>query len=160
MIRKIIVIDEEKCNGCGACAAACHEGAIGMVNGKAKLLRDDYCDGLGDCLPMPSHSPIGRPLPTTKRQCRRTSLQPSRQHIPATPADVPAHACGKCAREIAPRMHRRFSAHPSWHSGRARFGWFRSMRPTFRVHLCSSQRTALPTPTLPCIKHFCVGKLR
>lgn len=51
MIRKIIQIDEEKCNGCGACADACHEGAIGMVNGKAKLLRDDYCDGLGDCLP-------------------------------------------------------------------------------------------------------------
>lgn len=51
MIRKIIQIDEEKCNGCGACAAACHESAIGMVDGKAKLLRDDYCDGLGDCLP-------------------------------------------------------------------------------------------------------------
>ena len=51
MIRKIIEIDEEKCNGCGACAEACHEGAIGMVNGKARLLRDDYCDGLGDCLP-------------------------------------------------------------------------------------------------------------
>lgn len=51
MIRKIIHIDEDKCNGCGACAAACHEGAIGMVDGKAKLLRDDYCDGLGDCLP-------------------------------------------------------------------------------------------------------------
>ena len=51
MIRKIIEINEEKCNGCGACAQACHEGAIGMVNGKAKLLRDDYCDGLGDCLP-------------------------------------------------------------------------------------------------------------
>ena len=51
MIRKIIQIDSEKCNGCGACAAACHEGAIGMVDGKAKLLRDDYCDGLGDCLP-------------------------------------------------------------------------------------------------------------
>ena len=51
MIRKIIRIDEETCNGCGACAAACHEGAIGMVNGKAKLLREDYCDGLGDCLP-------------------------------------------------------------------------------------------------------------
>ena len=51
MIRKIIHINEEKCNGCGACASACHEGAIGMVNGKAKLLRDDYCDGLGDCLP-------------------------------------------------------------------------------------------------------------
>lgn len=51
MIRKIIEINEEKCNGCGLCAKACHEGAIGMVGGKAKLLRDDYCDGLGDCLP-------------------------------------------------------------------------------------------------------------
>ena len=51
MIRKIIHIDQEKCNGCGACASACHEGAIGMVEGKATLLRDDYCDGLGDCLP-------------------------------------------------------------------------------------------------------------
>ena len=51
MLRKIIKIDEEKCNGCGACAAACHEGAIEMVNGKAKLTREDYCDGLGDCLP-------------------------------------------------------------------------------------------------------------
>ena len=51
MKRKIIHIDEEKCNGCGACAAACHEGAIGMAEGKAKLLRDDYCDGMGDCLP-------------------------------------------------------------------------------------------------------------
>lgn len=51
MLRKIISIDEERCNGCGACAAACHEGAIGMADGKAKLLRDNYCDGLGDCLP-------------------------------------------------------------------------------------------------------------
>ena len=51
MIRRIIHINKEKCNGCGACANACHEGAIGMVDGKAELLRDDYCDGLGDCLP-------------------------------------------------------------------------------------------------------------
>jgi ferredoxin len=51
MIRRIITIDEEKCNGCGACAAACHEGAIEMIGGKAKLTREDYCDGLGDCLP-------------------------------------------------------------------------------------------------------------
>ena len=51
MIRKIIQIDQDKCNGCGACAAACHEGAIAMVDGKAQLMRDDYCDGLGDCLP-------------------------------------------------------------------------------------------------------------
>ena len=51
MLRKIIKIDEEKCNGCGTCAAACHEGAIEMINGKAVLTREDYCDGLGDCLP-------------------------------------------------------------------------------------------------------------
>ncbi len=56
MKRKIIKIDESKCNGCGLCAAACHEGAIGMENGKAKLLREDYCDGLGDCLPA---CPVG-----------------------------------------------------------------------------------------------------
>lgn len=52
MIRKIIKIDENKCNGCGACAAACHEGAIEMIDGKAVLTREDYCDGLGDCLPQ------------------------------------------------------------------------------------------------------------
>ena len=51
MLRRIIKIDEDKCSGCGLCADACHEGAIGMVNGKARLLREDYCDGLGDCLP-------------------------------------------------------------------------------------------------------------
>ena len=51
MKRRIIEINREKCNGCGACAAACHEGAIAMVDGKAKLMREDYCDGLGDCLP-------------------------------------------------------------------------------------------------------------
>ena len=51
MIRRIIEINREKCNGCGLCSQACHEGAIGMVEGKALLLRDDYCDGLGDCLP-------------------------------------------------------------------------------------------------------------
>lgn len=51
MLRKIIKIDTEKCNGCGLCAKACHEGAIEMIDGKAKLTREDYCDGLGDCLP-------------------------------------------------------------------------------------------------------------
>ena len=59
MMRKIIKIDTDKCNGCGLCAAACHEGAIGMADGKAVLLRDDYCDGLGDCLPVCPANAIG-----------------------------------------------------------------------------------------------------
>jgi NAD-dependent dihydropyrimidine dehydrogenase PreA subunit len=59
MIRKIIKIDEDKCNGCGACAAACHEHAIIMQDGKAKLIKDDYCDGLGDCLPVCPVDAIG-----------------------------------------------------------------------------------------------------
>ncbi|MCL2797415.1 MAG: 4Fe-4S binding protein [Firmicutes bacterium] len=59
MIRKIIKIDEQKCNGCGLCVSACHEGAIGMVAGKARLLRDDYCDGLGNCLPVCPTNAIG-----------------------------------------------------------------------------------------------------
>ena len=56
MLRKIIKIDQEKCNGCGLCATACHENAISMVNGKACLMRDDFCDGMGDCLPA---CPVG-----------------------------------------------------------------------------------------------------
>ncbi len=51
MKRRMIRIDKQKCNGCGACATACHEGAIGMIDGKAELIREDFCDGLGDCLP-------------------------------------------------------------------------------------------------------------
>ena len=59
MVRRIVEINEELCNGCGACASACHEGAIAMIDGKARLIKDDYCDGLGDCLPVrPMRSPL------------------------------------------------------------------------------------------------------
>lgn len=72
MIRTIVHFDEEKCNGCGLCANACQEGAIGIVNGKAKLLRDDYCDGLGNCLPAcPTNE---SPLWSAKR--RRLTRKP------------------------------------------------------------------------------------
>ena len=70
MIRRIIQIDQEKCNGCGACAAACHEDAIAMVDGKAQLMRDDYCDGLGDCLPA---------CPTGARQVTIRSATPPKK---------------------------------------------------------------------------------
>ena len=72
MIRRIIHIDQDKCNGCGACARACHEGAIDMVDGKAKLMREHYCDGLEDCLPACPTGPLplrsGRLPPMTRRR--------------------------------------------------------------------------------------------
>ena len=68
MIRKIIHIDEEKCNGCGICATACHEGAIDIIDGKAKLVREHFCDGFGDCLPEPSLLKSGRRRPMMRRQ--------------------------------------------------------------------------------------------
>ena len=83
MKRRIIEIDQNKCNGCGACAAACHEGAIAMVNGKAQLMRDDYCDGSGDCLPTCPTGAISfverRPRPTTSRRCLKTSRRECRR---------------------------------------------------------------------------------
>ncbi len=88
MIRKIIQIDEEKCTGCGACAEACHEGAIGMVGGKAKLLRDDYCDGLGDCLPA---CPAGA-ITFVEREAAaydEAAVQAARCEKQATPAGCP-----------------------------------------------------------------------
>ena len=103
MIRKIIQIDEEACNGCGACAQACHEGAIGMVNGKAKLLRDDYCDGLGDCLPA---CPTGA-ITFVEREAaaydEAAVLQNKAQKAQAAPfSGCPGHAVMTFQREAAP----------------------------------------------------------
>lgn len=82
MLRKIIQIDEHKCNGCGACATACHEGAIGIVEGKARLLRDDYCDGLGDCLPV---CPTGA-ISFVEREAAAYDEQAVQANIKKTPA--------------------------------------------------------------------------
>lgn len=89
MKRQIIEIDETKCNGCGACANACHEGAIGMVDGKARLLRDDYCDGFGDCLP---HCPTGA-ITFVEREAAaydKAAVQKNKQQKAA--ASTPAHS--------------------------------------------------------------------
>ena len=71
MVREIVEIDRDRCTGCGLCARACHEGAIGMVDGKAMLLRDDYCDGMGDCLP---ECPAGA-IRITKRESAAGALE-------------------------------------------------------------------------------------
>ena len=84
MIRKIIHINEEKCNGCGACATACHEGAIVMEGGKAKLLRDDYCDGLGNCLPA---------CPTEAITFVEREAAPFNERPPLPLADFPNGLC-------------------------------------------------------------------
>ncbi len=98
MIRKIIHIDEDKCNGCGACAEACHEGAIGMVDGKAKLLRDDYCDGMGDCLP---ECPTGA-ITFEEREAAAYDAQAVAINKLAKPP-IPGHSCpGSRMRELKP----------------------------------------------------------
>lgn len=104
MIRRIIHIDEDKCNGCGACASACHENAIEMVNGKAKLMRDDYCDGMGDCLP---NCPTGA-ITFTEREAAaydEAAVMANKAKKEQQKAEAPAfHGCpGKQMRQLHPQ---------------------------------------------------------
>ena len=99
MIRRIITIDKEKCNGCGLCAKACHEGAIGMVDGKAELLREDYCDGLGDCLPACPTNAISfeeREAPAYNEAAVLAAKKAKEERIPC---GCPGSACQSISRE-------------------------------------------------------------
>lgn len=141
MIRKIIQIDEEKCNGCGACATACHEGAIEVIDGKAKLTREDYCDGFGDCLP---NCPTGA-ITFTEREApaydeaavlaNKQKMQAKTAAVPHAPAPekqphstaVPVRECGSSTRrkrEPTRRIHQCICP-PALVSGPARSVWYR-----------------------------------
>ncbi len=110
MIRKIIHIDEEKCNGCGSCAEACHEGAIGMSNGKAKLLRDDYCDGLGDCLPA---CPVNA-ISFTEREAAEYNEQAVLENKKKLNSEKPQHH-GGCPGHRLMKFNREHRVEPEQH---------------------------------------------
>jgi len=104
MIRRIITIDEEKCNGCGLCADACHEGAIGIVDGKAKLLREDYCDGLGDCLPACPMNAISFEEREAPAYNEAAVLAAKKAKEAALPCGCPGSACQSVPKTMSSQL--------------------------------------------------------
>ena len=156
MIRKIIHIDEEKCNGCGLCATACHEGAIDIINGKAKLVRENFCDGFGDCLPGCPTGAITfeeREAPAydeaaVQENKKKKELQEKMKHLheggcpgsrmrmleqPEAAESVAASPGIFSVRRRPPWKRRKPSRRAAFPSGRCRSSWHPSMRLTLRV---------------------------
>ena len=145
MLRKIITIDQEKCNGCGLCAQACHEQAIGMVDGKAALLRDDYCDGLGDCLPVCPTNAITFEV----REAAAYDEAAVLANKASQEADLPCGCPGTQARllhqqEPAPAQQ---TATPQNSNGLSRSSWSTRTHPTCKTAGCWLPPTVPPSPT-------------
>ena len=104
MIRRIIKIDEDKCNGCGACAAACHEGAIEMIDGKARLTREDYCDGLGDCLPACPTNAITFQEREAPAYDEAAVIAAKKKSVAPLPCGCPGTASKQIKREVSPAV--------------------------------------------------------
>ncbi len=141
MIRRIIQIDEEKCNGCGACAEACHEGAIGMVNGKATLLRDDYCDGLGDCLPTCPTGAISFVEREAAAYDEKAVQENMRKKAKSNHAAVPIQAAPAVECSVF-NIHKKQLLLPghrqnhSWDNGHAKSNWYRLMHHILTAQNC------------------------
>ena len=141
MIRKIIHIDEEKCNGCGLCATACHEGAIDIINGKAKLVRENFCDGFGDCLPGCPTGAITfeeREAPAydeaaVQENKKKKELQEKMKHLHEGGCPAPGCGCWNSRRLPKVWLLPLCSPFPVCATGRCRSSWHLSMRPTLRV---------------------------
>ena len=141
MIRKIIHIDEEKCNGCGLCATACHEGAIDIINGKAKLVRENFCDGFGDCLPGCPTGAITfeeREAPAydeaaVQENKKKKELQEKMKHLHEGGGPAPGCGCWNRRRPPKAQLLPPRSRSPACATGRCRSSWHLSMRPTLRA---------------------------
>ena len=147
MIRKIIHIDEEKCNGCGLCAKACHEGAIDIIDGKAKLMREHFCDGFGDCLPncptgaitfeereAPAYDEAAVKKAQAEKKLRAMVHAPHEGGCPGSRMAQFTRSGLRAARQRI-RLQLPASRFPVWLSGRARSSWCRRRRPSLTARI-------------------------